>query len=258
VFSCIAELCWYLSGSERVEPIEFYLPRYREDAEPDGTIHGAYGPRLLRFNGVNQIDHIIDTLRRRPGSRQAVIQIFDHDDVSKPYKHVPCTCTLQFFVRSGRLDAIVHMRSNDVYVGMPHDIFCFTMIQELLARSLDVELGTYAHMVGSLHLYEGDLAAARAFLNEGWQGHIEMPAMPLGDPWPSVQRLVALEEDFRTGGADPLATDLKGEPYWNDLATLLALYALHSQSRKSEMGLLRKRLNNDVYGVFVSDRFGLL
>src|SRR5437016_931611 len=95
VFSSIAELCWYLSHSDRVEPIEFYLPRYRDDAESDGSVHGAYGPRLFAFDGIDQVGYVISTLRQHPFSRQVVIQVFDHEDVAHRYSHVPCTCVLQ-------------------------------------------------------------------------------------------------------------------------------------------------------------------
>ena len=158
VFSSLAELCWYLSGSDKVEPIKHYLSHYEDDAEEDGTVHGAYGPRLLNFDGIDQIRYVIDTLGQRPFSRQATIQIFDHEDVRELYNHVPCTCVLQYFVRSDSVDAITYMRSNDAYKGLPHDIFAFTMIQELIARSLGIDVGTYTHMVGSLHLYQADEA----------------------------------------------------------------------------------------------------
>ena len=36
---------------------------------------------------------------------------------------------------------VVHMRSNDVFMGFPHDVFAFTMIQEILANDLGVKLG---------------------------------------------------------------------------------------------------------------------
>lgn len=37
------------------------------------------------------------------------------------------------------------MRSNDAYLGFPHDVFFFTMIQELVARSLGIRVGDYHH-----------------------------------------------------------------------------------------------------------------
>ena len=70
---------------------------------------------------------------------------------------------------SAQLTAHVHyMRLNDALVGLPHDVFCFTMLQEIVARSLSVELGGYKHAVGSLHLYKTHVDAAHQFLEEGW------------------------------------------------------------------------------------------
>ena len=45
---------------------------------------------------------------------------------------------MQFFVRSGALHAITHMRSNDIILGSPYDIFFFTMLQEMMAVALEV------------------------------------------------------------------------------------------------------------------------
>lgn len=72
-FSALGELLWYLSGSDRLDFIEPYVPRYKEDAV-DGVLPGAYGPRLLAKGGsINQIANITNLLRAKPGSRRAVI-----------------------------------------------------------------------------------------------------------------------------------------------------------------------------------------
>jgi thymidylate synthase len=256
LFSCLAEFCWYLSGSDRVEPIQFYLSHYREAAESDGAVHGAYGPRLLSFDGIDQIRYVIDTLSRKPDSRQAVIQIFDHEDVRQHYEHVPCTCMLQYFVRSSALDAVTFMRSNDAYLGLPHDIFSFTLLQEVIARSLGIEVGRYVHMVGSLHLYERHVESAQSFLAEGWQSNAAMPAMPVGDPWGSLSRLIDTEKALREG-TDPDQVEWDESPYWQDLAMLLAMFALNVHGRASEAPRLRANLSSTVYDVFVNDRYGL-
>ena len=78
------------------------------------------------------------------------------------------------------------MRSNDVIKGLPHDIFCFTMLQEMVARMISVDLGIYKHCVGSLHLYDTDKSKAKSFMREGWQStKSAMPPMPDGDPRPA-------------------------------------------------------------------------
>jgi thymidylate synthase len=256
LFSCLGELCWYLSGSDRVEPIEFYLSHYGEFADADGVVHGAYGPRMFAFDGFDQVQYVVDRLREQPDSRKAVVQIFDHEDVSRLHKHVPCTCMLQYFVRPSGLEAVTFMRSNDAYLGLPHDLFAFTMLQELIARSLDVEIGRYVHMVGSLHLYERDVDRARDFLSEGWQSTIEMPAMPSGDPWSSVRRLVATERELREG-ADPLKVKFDEEPYWQDLARLFAIFALNARGRASDIPGVRGQISSTVFDVFLNDRYGL-
>ena len=255
VVSCIAELCWYLSGSDRVEPINFYLSHYRDCAEADGSVHAAYGPRLFSFDGTNQVQLVIARLKKQAFSRKAVIQLFDHKDILEPYKHVPCTCLLQFFVRSSRLEVVTYMRSNDAYLGLPHDVFAFTMIQELIARSLGVGLGAYVHMIGSLHLYETNMAKAQAFLDEGWQSAIEMPPMPLGDPWPAVDALIATEKSLRDGD-DPLALNMAGDAYWQELARLLSMFRLQHSRRDADIAVLRQSFSSSAYDVFLNDRFG--
>ena len=145
VVSGLGELCWYLRGTNDAEPILYYVQQYAENVEDDGTVHGGYGPRLFGSADQNQFQNIVDHLRRSPNSRRAVIQLFDRTDIygEKRYGDVPCTCTLQLFIRSDHLHLVVNMRSNDAYLGLPHDIFVFTMLQEFAARELDIDLGRY-------------------------------------------------------------------------------------------------------------------
>jgi thymidylate synthase len=155
-FSCLGELLWYLAGSNELAFIQHYIADYEKYSDDGKTIFGAYGPRLFAMRNVNQIDNVITRLRRAGGhSRRAVIQLFNAEDLVDEHEDIPCTCTLQFMVRDKRLHLFTNMRSNDAYLGLPHDVFAFTMVQELIARSIGVSLGTYKHAVGSLHLYTG-------------------------------------------------------------------------------------------------------
>ena len=249
-FSTLAELCWYLSGSDDVSAIAHYVPRYREAAESDGRVHGAYGPRLFEKDGDGQLGAVIDLLRNRPTTRQAVVQIFDKSDLAKRFADVPCTCTMQFLVRQDRLQMIVYMRSNDVFMGFPHDVFAFTMIQEIVARSLGIEVGRYTHMVGSLHVYAKNLREAEAFLREGWQPTGEvMPPMPVGDPWPHISELLALEASVRSGHA---VEQVSAEPYWADLGLLLEAFSVRHDS--NQLAALRPRLHTDGYWPYLREK----
>lgn len=248
-FSALGELAWYLSGSGQTTQIEYYIKDYT-NYDNDGVIDGAYGPRLRSFDDVDQLLEIIKLLRRKPSSRQAVIQLYDHTDLTGNHADVPCTCVLQFLVRDGKLQLIVFMRSNDVYLGLPHDLFCFTMIQEVIARSLGVDLGTYTHVVGSLHLYDSRYEEAKQFLDEGLQStRPAMPPMPEDEPMKHVTELLAVEEALRNGVAWQ-EVELSSDNYWADLGRMYAVY----QRRKgpfADLATLNGSLHADFYQPFI-------
>jgi thymidylate synthase len=145
-YSCLGELCWYLSGTNKLDFISYYIPRYKNYADGD-VVFGGYGPRLLNWDGLSQLHTVTNLLGRKKDSRQAVIQVFDRYDIVEEHGDVPCTCSFQFMLRQGKLHMLTNMRSNDAFLGLPHDFFCFTMLQEIVARSLSVEIGTYKHAV---------------------------------------------------------------------------------------------------------------
>lgn len=250
IFSCLGEFLWYLSCSNSSTQMEYYLSRYKNFAEADGTIWGAYGPRI--FGGDrSQYEVVLETLRRKPNSRQAVIQLFDQDDILEDHKDVPCTCTLQFIHREGVLHLIAHMRSNDSYWGLPHDVFAFTMIQEIVANELGYKLGSYKHLVGSLHLYDKDRDDVQRFLAEGIQPTSAMPVMSQGRQWPDITQVFVAEAALRTKGIEEVEVALSAAadltPFWADVVRLLTIYAL-TKGSKGEPDRLRRvvKLQNEM------------
>lgn len=254
IVSCIGELAWYLSGSDDEEAIAYYVPQYRRYAV-DGKLLGAYGPRLFGGEGGEQVSRVISLLRSRPDTRQAVIQIFDHDDLARELPDLPCTCTLQFFVRESRLELVVTMRSNDAFVGLTHDLFAFTMIQELVAASLGLDLGTYSHFVGSLHLYNSDRDRADAYLDDGWYfgATASMPPMPVGDPWNSVRAFCEMEASIRTTPPEQISVEGIDRDYWGDLGRMLAAYRL-KRTRPESIEKLVAALADEFFEIYLTDR----
>lgn len=256
LISALGELCWYLSGSDDATVMNYYVGGYDENADNGINVHGAYGPRLFPPSGSGAFATVQHLLGRKPNSRQAVIQIFSMRDIEEYHKDVPCTCFLQFLVRDSRIHLIVSMRSNDIIKGFPHDVFAFTMLQEVLARSLSLELGWYKHNVGSFHLYyePTDLQLARQFLNEGFQSTTgRMPPMPPGDPWPSIQRLLQAEAEIRQGLG--LSIDLTSlDPYWADLIRILQAYKYSKMGNDAGVEQVLGTLSNNFYAPFIITR----
>ena len=254
-FSCLGELFWYLAQTKDLSFISYYLPAYK--AYADGQeIYGGYGPRLFNWDGLDQFANVADILRRKPDSRQAVIQLFDAQDIVGPHKDIPCTCTMQFMVRGKHLHMLTYMRSNDAFVGMPHDIFCFTMLQEIMARTLSFELGQYKHMVGSLHLYNESFDNARQFLDEGWQSTTTlMRPMPEGDPWPAIKLVLSAEHAIRTDQESDTEGVLgRVDSYWADLVRLLLIFRASKARNDDRIMELRRGMSSSVFDPFIAGR----
>jgi thymidylate synthase len=254
VFSALGELFWYLSGDTRLDFIDYYVPnRFQRESDDQVRVRSGYGERLHSFRGMNQLHNVIRVLKERATSRRAVIQLFDATDLEHDYASIPCTCTLQFLARDRRLHLFVSMRSNDAYIGLPHDVFAFTMLQELVARTVDMEVGEYKHCAGSLHLYKSDMESAAGYLKEGWQASISMPAMPDGDPWSSVHELQQIEEAFR-GGKDIPVQEAPLDEYWKDLARLLRAWRAWNEKDVFTLSKLIADMHSDVYKMFIQAR----
>ena len=252
-FSALGEFLWYLTKDNRLDFIRPYIPAYADDSDDGLKVHGGYGPRIFDQRGHDQLENAITQLRASSTSRRAVIQIFDAEDNAKRFKEVPCTTTLQFLLREGRLHLITTMRSNDAYLGLPHDVFCFTMLQEMVARILNVELGSYRHFVGSMHLYDKNRAATRQYLDEGFQRRLEMPPMPEGDPQPAIRRLFDAERMVRARKRLDAAS-LGLDPYWADLIRLLQIH--FAQGNDAILNVLQAELSHAGYRTFVEGQRG--
>lgn len=219
----MGELAWYLCGDDSLEFIKHYAPSYGKYSDDGKRLHGAYGPRIFSprcgdcglpttpqrcscgDGGVGAQDRISiwdqvkQTLTRDPDSRQAVIPIFQPGDPGSKTKDMPCTLSLQFLMRDGKLDMVVNMRSNDLWFGGVYDIFCFTALQELMANEMDAYVGTYYHHAGSLHLYEKNAADVEATLNQAsYEKGTKFKAPPaVIMPEDTIRGLLTFEKQIR-------------------------------------------------------------
>lgn len=252
IFTCLGELMWYLSGSDDVESIRYYISKYRDSAESDGTINGAYGPRLFGTkNGINQIENVIRLLKKRNTSRRAAIQLFDANDIAHSFVDVPCTVGLQFAIRNDSLDMFTFMRSNDARAGLVHDIFAFTMLQEMIAKTLGLNLGVYRHYAASLHIYIEDIPLIEAALKEGYAPSVPvMVAMPTEDITNYLCSIVDAEKRIREGDI-PDIDALRLSEYWKDVLRMLAIFRCKKDKNLPAAQAIAGKLQNQSYKIYL-------
>jgi len=145
----------------------------------------TYHDRMVNFptvgGGFNQVEFVINELKRSADSRRAVINI--RDNSIDPFNENPaCLQHMQYFVRGGKLHSKVLMRSNDAAKATFMNAFAFIMLQKKIADALGVEVGTYSHRASSFHCYEKDFGLLKQYvtgINKGedityeYEGHFQ-------------------------------------------------------------------------------------
>ena len=165
-----AEAAWILSGDNRVKTIAPYASAIKDFSDDGKVFAGAYGPPIAQ-----QLKYVLETLIQDPYSRQAVLTIWKRNPL--PSKDIPCTVSAQFIIRENadginELHCIDNMRSSDVWLGWPYDVFNFSMLSTYILIELNkvifqgqLKLGTLYLNAGSQHVYEKNLKGLEECLN---------------------------------------------------------------------------------------------
>lgn len=154
----IGEMLWYNSKNPKFSAISPYSKFWEKLSDDGETVNSNYGYCIREKFGFDQWEMVKKLLTSDESSRQCVIHIKEaRNIVDNPTKDLNCTIALQFLVRDNKLHLITTMRSNDIWLGLPYDLFNFTCMQIQMAMELNLDIGIYYHNAGSLHLYKRDL-----------------------------------------------------------------------------------------------------
>ncbi len=121
--------------------------------------------KLNKFpkSSVAQLDFIENKLAGSPYNRHAYASIWvpSVDTVSA---YPSCIIGIYFVIRNDRLNMTAILRSNDAWGQALNDMYELIMIQETMAKRLQVDIGEYSHFSMSYHLYTKDRMDALLFL----------------------------------------------------------------------------------------------
>jgi len=166
----LVEVLWIAAGRRDADLPTFWNPRLAAFCGDGPEFEGAYGHRLRREFGLDQLDRVYRALDSMPDTRQAVLSLWNaaadlpQPDGTPTRSDIPCNVAAFPKIRNGRLEWMQILRSNDLFLGTPHNIVQFTTLQEILAGWLGIQVGSYNQVSDSLHVYARDLRNVLASL----------------------------------------------------------------------------------------------
>lgn len=161
----LIESIWMLAGRNDVAFLDQFNSRLKQYSDNGKTYNAAYGYRWRRHFDYDQLSEVIKLLRRDKSTRQAVMQIWDVDDLMKKTKDKACNTQVLFDCRGDRLNMTVFNRSNDIWYGAyGANAVHFSFMQEFVASAVSLRMGEYRQVSNNLHLYT-ELYDAKRYLD---------------------------------------------------------------------------------------------
>lgn len=166
IFFALAELAWIIQGSEKLAPLKYFIKNYDQYSDDKKTLNGAYGFRIFNKFKINQLELVVNELKKNKDSRRAVISLFSPNDLDNlDSLDIPCNMSLLFKIRNNSVDLTIFNRSNDVFKGIPYNFLVFKFFQYYVAKELGFKIGVHRHITDSLHLYNYDKDKVQKLLN---------------------------------------------------------------------------------------------
>ena len=170
----VSELLWFLEGSnderrlaeilydDKRENLEDKKTIWTQNAEADywkdkskfiGDVGKIYGVQWRNFNGVDQIQELIEGLKKNPNSRRHILTAWNPSEINE-MSLPPCHAFSQFFVSNNKLSCQLYQRSCDMFLGVPFNIASYSLLIHIIAEECKFGVGEFIHSLGDFHIYE--------------------------------------------------------------------------------------------------------
>ena len=170
----VSELLWFLEGSnderrlaeilynDKRENLEDKKTIWTQNAEADywkdkskfiGDVGKIYGVQWRNFNGVDQIQELIEGLKKNPNSRRHILTAWNPSEINE-MSLPPCHAFSQFFISNNKLSCQLYQRSCDMFLGVPFNIASYSLLIHIIAEECKLGVGDFVHSLGDFHIYE--------------------------------------------------------------------------------------------------------
>lgn len=207
----LRELLWFLKGETNINSLGTRI--WNEWATEEGDLGPIYGKQWTAWetpNGpVNQIAECLRQIKETPDSRRILFHgwnVADLPDESlSPQENVkagrmalpPCHLLYQFKVYGDRLDLMLTLRSNDMFLGHPFNVASAALLCHMMAQQAGLKVGFLTMSMGDFHIYTNHIEQVKEQLSRELR---PLPTLKLNK---AKDLFSYTEEDFVLEGYDP-------------------------------------------------------
>ena len=211
--SVIYELLWFLKGDTNINYLnENGVRIWNEWADNKGDLGPIYGSQWRNWNneGIDQIKELIKTLKKNENSRRMLISAWNpsvlpdnelsfSENIKKNKAALPpCHAFFQFYVSEEKLSCQLYQRSADVFLGVPFNIACYSLLTFMIAQVCELKIGNFVHTFGDAHIYINHMHQIKEQLKRDFKS---LPKIIIN---PEIKNLFDFKyEDFELVGYDP-------------------------------------------------------
>lgn len=165
-FFHVMESVAMLANWNSVQLLAYFAKNMTQFSDNGRTYNAFYGTRARCYHGLDQLRTVVETLRKDPGTRQALICLWEPEDLTIETKDKACNLVLIFAIRGGVLEMTTFNRSNDAIWGgvTGANIVHLSVFHEYVAQAVNVPMGRWWHTSANLHVYTDNPKATRLLL----------------------------------------------------------------------------------------------
>lgn len=188
----VAELLWFLSGSTNNNTLKalganFWSDWVDKDFEKkngfeDGSFGPLYGFQLRHFggnynrgiegnygygfDGVDQLEYVIDLIKNNPESRRILWSLWNPKQLEQ-MKLPPCHVMFQFDVDvdNQELSGVLYQRSCDVFIGGCVNIGFYSALLHMVAQQTGLKAKEFIHFMADAHIYLDQIPFVEKYLS---------------------------------------------------------------------------------------------
>ncbi|WP_027122315.1 thymidylate synthase [[Mycoplasma] imitans] len=155
------------SSDFKGESLQEYVEKIKTDdkfAKQHGKLGPVYGKQWRDFNGVDQIELVINEIKTNPYSRRLIVSAWNPPEV-KDMALPPCHSFFQFFVnKDNEISLQLYQRSGDMFLGVPFNIASYSLMLLMVAQVTGLKPAEFIHTIGDTHIYSNHVEQVKTQL----------------------------------------------------------------------------------------------